>query len=74
MIMCLYKANLSASLAVPIHLKFNKCLSLHLRAYDKVGLFTDVTEHVRSCDISTIRPNIVIDAVGEWDVILQEVK
>ena len=51
---------------------FSKCKRFSVRGYDKVKLYAVVSEEIKACQSfnpQLINPNIVIDAVGEPDVL-----
>ncbi|XP_070572874.1 uncharacterized protein [Ptychodera flava] len=64
-----YTTTLSAEL------DFSDCLRLGLRGYNKAGLSTTVHREIKDCSVvGHITKNIVIDAVGEYDDEIDDVR
>ncbi|XP_070573612.1 uncharacterized protein [Ptychodera flava] len=58
------------SVKLPSALTFTKCLQLGLRGYNKAGLSSTIYRNIIDCEAVNPRlilPNIVIDAVGDYD-------
>ncbi|XP_053401015.1 uncharacterized protein LOC128557569 [Mercenaria mercenaria] len=57
---------LQFTIDVPENIAFHKCWILAMRGYTKAGLSSTVSSEIRDCqNLQQVRPNIVIDAVGE---------
>ncbi|XP_070573766.1 uncharacterized protein [Ptychodera flava] len=58
-----------------VELDFSDCLRLGLRGYNKAGLSSTVYKDIRDCNmVGHIIKNVVIDAVGEYDDEIDDVR
>ncbi|XP_053400999.1 uncharacterized protein LOC128557566 [Mercenaria mercenaria] len=57
---------LQFTIDLPENISFHKCWILAMRGYTKAGLSSTVSSEIRDCqNLQQVRPNVVIDAVGE---------
>ncbi|XP_070573771.1 uncharacterized protein [Ptychodera flava] len=58
-----------------VELDFSDCLRLGLRGYNKAGLSSTIYKEIKDCNvIGHITKNIIIDAVGEYDDGIEDVR
>ena len=49
-----------------------KCLTLVLRGYNKVGMYSEMKSNLLNCQ--ELQQHVILDAVGKWDYMHQNIR
>ena len=55
-------------------MKPSECISIYIRTHNLAGLYSTADSPLDGCTVTTVKTNIVIDAVGKWDAAKQMVR